>query len=116
MSAFKTSTLCIALALAAGGGVLGCHPLGKRASQDAYSKEQVMERAKEAALQFLMDAANQRGSLETYTFIAGAEENGEIILSYQGRLPDFYVYTHSIVTVAYDPNSDQVRLIGRRSS
>lgn len=66
-----------------------------------------------ATLHFLQQGASSRGSSETYVF-SGATQVGRFVhATYQGSLPAFYLYSHSKVVVAYDPDTRTVAFLRR---
>ena len=72
-----------------------------------------MEAAKTAAQAFLTQRAKDAGSGETFVFESLAEEGSEIVLKYRAHHPDWFIRTHSLVTVAYDPRTKTVRFVHR---
>ena len=69
--------------------------------------------AREAAHAFLTRRAEQASSGEGFTFESLSEEGSEIILKYRASHPDWFIRTHEVVTVAYDPRTKAVRFVGR---
>ena len=109
-----TSRVLLALAL----GLVGC--LSARSAQEKREEptigntEVVIEEAKIAAQAYLSQRAQEAASGETFAFARSTVKGSEILLEYRAEHPDWYVRTHSLLTVAFDTGTREVRLVSRR--
>ena len=68
-----------------------------------------MSQQRTISLQFLQQDAIDTERPLTYTFVDERQAEGLIYLTYQWKHADWFILTHNLVEVIYDPSTGQAR-------
>lgn len=84
---------------------------GDQQEQVSLAEPVLVAKAKRAAVAFFAERALQFQSAWAFEFESVAEVDGELVLKYRASHPDWFLITHDLVAVAYEPASGAIRLL-----